>query len=348
MRQVSGLLAELDYAAFIEVTYRCNLTCHMCWYHGDNGIITKKDFRHELTLNDIDRLLYSISQNTKISKVTLAGAEPLVRKDICEIIAIIKSYGFKAILLTNGTLFNEPLIKKLIESGVDQIRISLDGDRHYHNMIRNNRTAYEKTLEGLALLKRNRVNLSPDILFNYVITKINLSDILHVIDMASEFLCKVNIQHLMWMDGLEISEHVELIKDKLGLVDNTAQGFENNYNSIEPLLLFDVLKKAKRYANESGVELTIGQFDDLDSIKKWYEPTNSFQTICTFVNHSLRIGAEGNVKPCQFINYSFGSIHKTDLHEIWLGEKKRNFEEFFCNNQGLPICKRCCKNKFSS
>jgi len=113
---------NIDYLR-LSVTDRCNLRCLYCM--PEEGVSLKK---HEeiLTLEE----LYLISQaavSMGIKKIRLTGGEPLVRKGIIDLVAMIKGIsGLEELsLTTNGTLLKSlgPALKK---AGLDRINISLD------------------------------------------------------------------------------------------------------------------------------------------------------------------------------------------------------------------------------
>lgn len=341
-----SLMDTYNQVAFIELTYKCTLRCHMCWYHGDHGTVKSDDYKNEINLIDIKKILDDLLMYTKIRKVAISGAEPLMRKDICEVLSLIKSYNFNVVLLTNATLINEDLAKNIISTNIDQIRISIDGISDKHNAIRNNTMAYQNALVGIKNLRKFTENFNyPKIVLNHVITDDNIMNFNHLLELGSEFSCYVSFQHLMWMSKESIQSNIQILKDSLGITDLTACGFENSYYFLNYQKLCSALQKTKEKAKNFNVNLTIGQFDNQDSIRKWYSEQSSFPTKCTFTNNSLRFSADGSLKPCQYINYSFGTIKNENLLEILTGEKKKTFDHFLVNHKNIPICQRCCKNE---
>ena len=108
----------------LEVTKLCNARCDFCDYW---------QTRNEERLKDYSDLIRKIDPLV----VMVTGGEPMLRKDIVEIISQIKSASFFTYtgIITKGDLLNIDKAKKLYNAKIDQIAISLDflGDRHSEN-----------------------------------------------------------------------------------------------------------------------------------------------------------------------------------------------------------------------
>ncbi|MGI5912575.1 MAG: GTP 3',8-cyclase MoaA [Syntrophomonadaceae bacterium] len=107
----------------ISVTDRCNLRCRYCM--PEEGV---EDLGHYtiLSLEDLARLI-RVATTIGIRKVRLTGGEPLIRKNIGQLIhyiAQIREIDDIA-LTTNGILYN-PMAKQLKDAGLNRINISLD------------------------------------------------------------------------------------------------------------------------------------------------------------------------------------------------------------------------------
>jgi MoaA/NifB/PqqE/SkfB family radical SAM enzyme len=107
---------------YIEPTNRCNLECRTC-------------MRNEWTepLGHMERetfgqILESLRVFSPLPKVFLGGlGEPLFHPEIVEMVAGVKKLGAAVELITNGTLLTREMSRKLIETGLDMLWVSLDG-----------------------------------------------------------------------------------------------------------------------------------------------------------------------------------------------------------------------------
>ena len=89
-----------------DITQMCNLRCKHCY--ATAGKRSEKEFSIDKVKQIIDEL---DSLGTVL--IALAGGEPLVRRDIFEIVSYIKSKGMEVFINTNGILIDEDKIKKL-------------------------------------------------------------------------------------------------------------------------------------------------------------------------------------------------------------------------------------------
>ena len=110
-------LREINYLR-VSLTQRCTLNCVYC---GNDGC--END---ELTGEQIIKIVAAFSK-CGITKVRLTGGEPLVREDICDIIAGIRRLeGIKKIVLTTNGVLLKKYAGDLKSAGLDAVNISLD------------------------------------------------------------------------------------------------------------------------------------------------------------------------------------------------------------------------------
>lgn len=114
-------MGERKYSSVrLEVTSHCNLNCKYC----HNAQYSNRS--DDMTTEEIIQLIHSLKKYYGIKKVLLTGGEPLVKPDICTIIAELTSLGIKADMVTNATLLTEKKAIELQNAGLKRIRISID------------------------------------------------------------------------------------------------------------------------------------------------------------------------------------------------------------------------------
>jgi GTP 3',8-cyclase len=107
----------------ISVTDRCNLRCRYCMPEEGVGYIPHKDI---LTFEEI-REVVAVAVPLGIDKIRLTGGEPLVRKDIVELVRMIATVdGVKDLAMTTNGMQLERFAAPLAEAGLHRINISLD------------------------------------------------------------------------------------------------------------------------------------------------------------------------------------------------------------------------------
>ena len=132
-----------------EVTGACNLRCIHC--HAVSG----EPAPDELTTDEGKRLIDQIAELDEFRTLIYTGGEPLVRKDIFELLRHSQAAGLVNIIATNGTLIDEETAWKLKEHGVACNAISLDAaDPDVHNKIRNQPDAYDLAIRGMEATKK--------------------------------------------------------------------------------------------------------------------------------------------------------------------------------------------------
>lgn len=122
---------HLCYTIEIEITNFCNANCIFCGNKKQKrkfGFIDVDQFQ-----KFIDKLEHELEQNffhsktsSEFPKITFGGlGEPLLHPDILKLTEIAASKGFSVLLITNGALLTENIAKKLVQSGLKSIAISL-------------------------------------------------------------------------------------------------------------------------------------------------------------------------------------------------------------------------------
>ena len=134
----------------MSITDVCNFKCGYCLPNGYQ--VDKSDNRKFLHLDEIKRLAMVFSK-LGVSKIRITGGEPTVRKDFFEIIKILKEVGIKKVSITTNGYHLDKKAKKLFDSGLNGINISIDSlDRNIFKYI----TGHDRLpeiLKGIQILQ---------------------------------------------------------------------------------------------------------------------------------------------------------------------------------------------------
>lgn len=107
----------------ISITDRCNLRCSYCM--PADGVVFKP--HHEIISFEEIVAVVKVAVELGITKFRLTGGEPLVRKDVVELIRMMKRVeGVSEISLTTNGILLQSMAKDLKEAGLDRVNISLD------------------------------------------------------------------------------------------------------------------------------------------------------------------------------------------------------------------------------
>ncbi len=109
----------------ISVTDRCNMRCRYCMprevFGSDFAFLSKMDI---LTYEEIDRLA-GLFISLGVEKIRLSGGEPLLRKDLPELISMLALRKVEIAMTTNGVLLPR-FAPALSAAGLDRVTVSLD------------------------------------------------------------------------------------------------------------------------------------------------------------------------------------------------------------------------------
>jgi len=148
----------------LQVTQDCNLRCNYCIYGGMYGtqrIHSKKTMSFEMMKKCVD---FIIARSRGVDEICVSfyGGESFLEIDkIKACVSYIKDkYKGRSVrytTTTNGTLFNDEIIRFLDENGFATV-ISIDGPRDLHNKNRvyaNGRGSYDDIMENVQYIKKH-------------------------------------------------------------------------------------------------------------------------------------------------------------------------------------------------
>ena len=139
---------------FLEVTSRCNARCEHCGSRCDG-----QEQGSEVLAQDLKKTLKDISLHYDPSQIMLnvTGGEPLMRKDLFDIMAYASSLGFPWGMTSNGMLIDKNVVKKMEETNMSTVSISIDGLEKTHESFRKVPNSFQKILEGIRLMQKSPV-----------------------------------------------------------------------------------------------------------------------------------------------------------------------------------------------
>jgi radical SAM protein with 4Fe4S-binding SPASM domain len=141
-----------------NLTYRCNLACEHCYLDaGGKPEVGTENFadRSELGTEDCFRIIDEIATFAPECLTILTGGEPLLRRDILEIVRRGAERDLWVVVGTNGVRITENVARRLADAGARGLSLSLDAlDADRHDRFRNVRGAWRNTVEGAEILTR--------------------------------------------------------------------------------------------------------------------------------------------------------------------------------------------------
>lgn len=153
------------------VSKNCDLKCRMC-----HAVESRKHER-ELSVAEIQKLADTLAE-LDIGVLVLTGGEPLLRKDLPQIIEAFTSRGINVRLQTNATLATDRRVEALVAAGLKEVTISLDTlDPARQDDINNSEGSWMRIIRGISVFSRQlplKGNVSG---INIVVSRLNLKEI---------------------------------------------------------------------------------------------------------------------------------------------------------------------------
>jgi len=158
MPQPDATAFARPYVVSWNLTYRCNLACEHCYLDaGGTPLVGTENFadRSELGTEECFRVIDEIAAFAPECLTILTGGEPLLRRDILEIVRRAAERELWVVVGTNGVRITENLARRLAEAGARGLSLSLDAlDPDRHDRFRKVRGAWHNTVEGAEILGR--------------------------------------------------------------------------------------------------------------------------------------------------------------------------------------------------
>ncbi|AFE61116.1 pyrroloquinoline quinone biosynthesis protein PqqE [Rahnella aquatilis] len=160
-----------------ELTYRCPLQCPYC----SNPLDFAKQDKELTTAQWIK--VFEEAREMGAVQIGFSGGEPLVRKDLPELIRAARDLGFYTNLITSGIGLTEKKIDAFAEAGLDHIQISFQAsDETLNAALAGNAKAFRQKLEMAKAVKAHGYPM----VLNFVLHRHNIDQIDKIIDLSIE------------------------------------------------------------------------------------------------------------------------------------------------------------------
>lgn len=299
------VLPDLPWEIMIEIEPRCNFNCAFCF----NKISFARADRNlkELSADYLKKVISHISE-IGIKIIRFTGGEPLLRKDIFELIKYAKDKGLETRLNTNGSLINQNNVKKL-KGIIDNVLIPIES---YDDKKEAKMTGYplslKKKIRAIQLLKDVGI---PIVRIGTVANKENILSF----DKLAEFVFKIPIDEWELYRPISVSPKENLDPKLINVLADKIIDLRKKINKpvfIANALPFCAIKNSNKLNSVSKG----GLFDD---------------------GHTrLVIDPRGFVKPHYFIDENIGNPLNV------LGAWQSSFEKKMRSLKYLPEqCQSC-------
>jgi radical SAM protein with 4Fe4S-binding SPASM domain len=272
-------------ALHLEVAASCNLTCTHCFA----GTLPRKE--KPLNLEELDRLFAEMA-GLGTFRLGLTGGEPLLRKDIFEVIDLATHYGLCPCITTNGLLITEEIAREFGKRELVWLNVSLEGaSPETNDLVRGHRT-FDRVMDKLALLGRHaRFTLA------FTIMKSNV----HEIEKCAELAYQVGAHTAVFRPLYPVG----VAKDNMDLMPSF-----DDYN--------DALNVLSDLQSDSSFDLC--NIDPFSPLTREETQSVVYQNYgCGAGNLVCSVSVSGDVNPCSFLGSDFvaDNVRNKSLSEIW-------------------------------
>lgn len=269
----------------ISVTDRCNIRCVYCMPEQVQFMPRSK----LLTYEEIARFV-RVAASLGVNKLRLTGGEPLVRKDLDELIhKLVEIEGIVDVGLTTNGILLAPFAERLFDAGLRRINVSLDTldpDR-FKKLAR--RTGLEATIEGILAAKQ--AGFDPVKVNAVIIRGMNEEDIAPLGRFGREHGLEMRFIEYMPLDAEHLWE-----REKVVFADEILEVLGREVAPLAPVPNPDPRAPAVDYDYEDGG----GRVGMIASVSRPF---------CGNCNR-LRLTSDGKIRNCLF------ALEETDAREM--------------------------------
>jgi radical SAM protein with 4Fe4S-binding SPASM domain len=270
-------------AVHLEVIGACNLTCSHCFA----GVLPRN--HNPLSVMDMDRLFTELAGLGSF-RLGLTGGEPLLRKDLFDILDAATGRGLHPCLTTNALLIDEHTARELGRRELVWLNISLEGACAETNDAIRGEGVFDHVLEKLALLGRHaRFTLA------FTLTRNNLHEVEACVALARSVGAHTAVFRPLYPVGIAAQSPALM---------PTFDGY------------VDALTRLER-AEADGDLFAIDPFSPSarDDLRGVVTPGPS----CGAATTVASISVQGDVNPCSFLGAAFeaGNVRVHPFEEIW-------------------------------
>lgn len=269
-----------------NLTRKCNMKCLHCYINAN-----PTELKDELDTEESKALIDQIAQVSR-PLLILSGGEPLLRKDVYELIRYGSEKGLRMGLGSNGTLIDSKVATKLKEAGIATVSVSLDSHvPEQHDEFRGVTGSWQKTLNAIKAMRENDILVQ----INTTLTQQNYSQIDDIMTLAE----KVGVEnfHLFFLvptgRGAKIADISPTMYENM--IKNTFAKVSKHKLNVRP----SCAPQFMRIAKNMGLDM-----------RQWIRG-------CIAGMYYCRIYPNGDVTPCPYLPVKLGNIREQPFKKIW-------------------------------
>ncbi len=283
-----------DFFVQLHLTERCNLSCTHCYQ--EERVMT------EMMLPEIDGALSNISETIGqwsdtyqipfATSFNITGGEPLLRKDLPEILQRISAHNFGSYLLTNGVLITKENARMLADLPISGVQVSLEGPQAVHEAIRG-KHSFSSALKGVEHL----LDAGIAVTLNVTLSEVNEAFFPDMVSLAAD----LGVRRLGFSRLVPYGRGLSLLQSMLGK-EKLKEVYERIFSISVP-----------------GIEIVTGDpvAAQLGSETTGYDGDAPASGGCAAGVSGITVLPDGTITPCRRLGIPIGNIQRDSLRQIW-------------------------------
>ena len=330
-------IATLPRSIYIEPTSRCNELCQQC----PRTLLSREDDR-DLSF---DNFRFIVDQFPALDRVVLHGlGEPLLNKDLPRMISYLKSRGTYVLFNSNGILLNAKRGQALIDAGLDEYRLSMDGATPETYAHVRGVDAFDKiwrNIRAFVAMQKEQNTSKPAVSLWFTAMRENLHELAGLVDLAYENgIREIHLQRLVYFEQ--------------GLAHSKQALFRRS--TREEL---ELVRSCEQRCQERGIIFTAaGSATPVESLVRadFFRDGDRPWSGCRRPYTLTYITSSGNVLSCCFAPFGhksakeyqeervIGNVFQEPIEAIWHGERYEAFRHAFESDHPAKHCSQCGLN----
>ena len=313
---------------YLETTNRCNLLCTTC----------PRTFEDLEPPGDMSWGLFTkiVDQFPNIARVVLHGVgEPMMVKSLPRMIRYLKDRGTYVLFNTNGTLLTARKGAELIDSGLDELRVSLDAAEPQAFQLVRGKPFFDRILRNVRAfraLQRERAAEMPRVSLWLTGLKETIGQLSDFVRLAAEMdVPEVYLQRLVYFPDGQGLARAQSALFGAGAADEARLIAEAE----------DLARALGISFNASGAADPAASLKQSDAKQPW--------SLCRRPWTLMYVTAHGRALPCciapfsmrGYDSFTLGDATQQTLRDIWNGPRYRDFRRALLSDTPPPACSGC-------
>ena len=296
-----------------EITLACCFSCRYCGSRA--GKARKNELSTAECLDVADQL-----GELGCERVSLIGGEVFMRSDWDLIAKRLREKGIRVNIITNGFLFNDGLIARLNDAGIESVSVSIDGTAELHDRYRQ-KGSFERALQAVNALSGKGIPVS-------VISTLNSENV----------------------GSLEALRNILIYKDIFAWqmqacspMGNASEGALDHRIDFSRVIRF-VEDNLDRVPFRLGIADNIGYFTESEGSLRGNPSGMAYYRGCSAGISGIGIDSVGNVRGCESMYdeyFNEGNVRTRSLKEIWEDENSFSYNRKFDTSLLTGRCAQC-------